>query len=372
MCTGNRCRSPSAALLLNQQLGDIGRDDVPVRSAGTVGGDVGPPRPLVLESRAFGIDLGPHVPRRVDPGTIGAADLVVGLAREHVRLMVLAVPTAFPKTFTLREIVRRGLRTGPRHDTVDLGVWLAHLHDGRRHADLMGDSPEDDVIDPLGGSRDDYRRMLTDLSALTKTLCDLAWPRGEFGEPRDDEGATDLITAPHRDHSRIAERSSRLRRKKSRCCEHALCSDGRTGRLFRQNGIQAITSMRRPVPSWAPPNRRWAPFACRWAVHAATKASRTSSGAAPRGGSATSVMTSPNSEHSARRRSSRPSGVRLLARMGAPCSIAKLSSGHISNTRDWSAGDMKPSTSSTFGKMLKSCFDSFLPHAWTERSHASS
>ena len=176
VCTGNRCRSPSAALLLRQQLGDVGTEDVRVLSAGTVGADVGPPRPLVQEGRAFGIDLAAHVPRMVDPDMILAADLVVGLTREHVRHTVLAVPSSFPRTFTVREIVRRGLHTGPRGAAEDLGAWLARLHDGRFLTDHMGASPDDDIIDPLGGRRDDYRRMLTEVSALTQTLRHLAWP----------------------------------------------------------------------------------------------------------------------------------------------------------------------------------------------------
>jgi protein-tyrosine phosphatase len=176
VCTGNLCRSPSAALLLRQQLGDQAGAEVTVHSVGTVGADVGPPSALVKEGHAFGIDLGSHVPRIVDLGMIQAADLVVGLAREHVRETVVAVPTSFPRTFTLREIVRRGLQTGSRGADEDLGAWLARLHDGRRHADLMGASPDDDVMDPMGGTPDDYRRMLTDVAALTLALRNLAWP----------------------------------------------------------------------------------------------------------------------------------------------------------------------------------------------------
>ena len=176
VCTGNLCRSPSAALLLRQQLGDAGGAEVTVHSAGTVGADVGPPRPLVEEGRTFGIDLAAHVPRTVDPAMIQAADLVVGLTREHVRETVVAVPSSFPRTFTLREIIRRGLHTGARGAAEDLGAWLARLHDGRLRADLMGESPDDDVIDPMGGTPDDYRRMLTEVAALTRTLRNLAWP----------------------------------------------------------------------------------------------------------------------------------------------------------------------------------------------------
>ena len=176
VCTGNVCRSSSAAMLLRQELGEAGKAEVTVHSAGTVAGDFGPPRQLVKEARAFGIDLSTHRPRPVDPGMIQAADLVVGLTREHLRETVVAVPPSFPRTFTLREIVRRGLHTGARGAAEDLGAWLARLHDGRLRADLMGASPDDDVLDPMGGTPEDYRQMLTEVAALTRTLRNLAWP----------------------------------------------------------------------------------------------------------------------------------------------------------------------------------------------------
>jgi protein-tyrosine phosphatase len=175
VCTRNLCRSPSAALFLRQQLGDAG-SEVTVHSAGAVGAGVGTPRALLLEGRALGIDLAGHLPRVVDPDMIRAADLVVGLTRRHMRETVVAVPSSFPRTFTLREIVRRGVHTGPRGAAEDLGGWLTRLHDGRRGADLMGDSPDDDIIDPIGGTRDDYRQMLTEVLGLTKALRNLAWP----------------------------------------------------------------------------------------------------------------------------------------------------------------------------------------------------
>ena len=61
-----------------------------MHSAGTFGADDGPPSALIEEGRAFGIDLGGHVARLVDPGMIETADLVVGLAREHVRETVVS------------------------------------------------------------------------------------------------------------------------------------------------------------------------------------------------------------------------------------------------------------------------------------------
>jgi protein-tyrosine phosphatase len=174
VCTSNLCRSPSAASFLRQKMGDAG-SEVTVHSAGTMEAGVGTPRALLSEARALGIDLVDHLPRVVDPDMIRAADLVVGLTRQHLRETVTAVPSSFPKTFTLREIVRRGVHTGPRSAAEGLGVWLTRLHEGRRRTDLMGESPDDDIADPIGGTPDDYRKMLTDVSRLTETLHDLAW-----------------------------------------------------------------------------------------------------------------------------------------------------------------------------------------------------
>jgi protein-tyrosine phosphatase len=200
VCTGNLCRSPSAALLLRQRLRDAGGAEVTVHSAGTVGADVGPPRPLVEEGRAFGIDLAAHVPRTVDPTMIQAADLVVGLTREHVRETVVAVPSSFPRTFTLREITRRGSHAGARGAADDLGAWLGRLHDGRLRADLMGDEPDDDVTDPMGGTLDDYRRMLADVAALTRTLCNLAWPIATLAAGRRGVAAKRVSSEPGDGH----------------------------------------------------------------------------------------------------------------------------------------------------------------------------
>lgn len=176
VCTGNVCRSPSAAQLLQKQLAEAGIAGVTVRSAGTLGADFGPPDLLAEQGATLGIDLSAHVPRKVDPDMIMSADLVIGLTREHVREVVVAVPPSFARTFTLREIVRRGVDAGPRGSSEELEVWLARVLDGRRNVDLVGDSPEDDIIDPLGGTANDYLRMLTEVGALTDTLRELAWP----------------------------------------------------------------------------------------------------------------------------------------------------------------------------------------------------
>lgn len=176
VCTGNLCRSPSAELLLAQRIAEVGPSDVTVESAGTLGTTQQVPTELQQEAAAYGLDLSAHRPRRVDPETIVRADLVLGMERAHVREIVLADPPSFAKTFTLREILRRGGERGPRGEHQTLADWLGQLGDGRRHSELLGTSPLDDVPDPMGGHPEEYRTMLMELATSTQTLHSLIWP----------------------------------------------------------------------------------------------------------------------------------------------------------------------------------------------------
>jgi protein-tyrosine phosphatase len=175
VCTGNLCRSPSAALLLAQHLSEAGPPDVTVESAGTSETTSTVPPKLVHEASGFGLDLYSHVPRRVDTATIARADMVIGMARTHVRETVLADPSSFTKTFTLREIVRRGVEKGQRRPLLPLAEWMDEVGGGRRHAEFLGDSAQDDIADPMGGTSVEYRTMLLELATLTRTLHSLIW-----------------------------------------------------------------------------------------------------------------------------------------------------------------------------------------------------
>jgi protein-tyrosine phosphatase len=153
-----------------------GPDDVTVTSAGVYGAPAEPPDVLVKEGLAFGLDLSRHTPRRIDAASIARADLIVGMEREHVREVVLADTSSFSKVYTLREIVRRGEQKGHRDGGESLADWLERVSMGRRHLDLVGDSPIDDISDPMGGTPQQFRQMLTDVQALTRRLYLLIWP----------------------------------------------------------------------------------------------------------------------------------------------------------------------------------------------------
>jgi protein-tyrosine phosphatase len=175
LCTGNLCRSPSAAWFLTKELEKAGLSEITVDSAGTTGTSSSLPPGLAEEAAVFGLDLSEHVPRKMVNADVSGAAIAIGMTREHLREIVLADPPSFPRSFTLREIVRRGVDIGPRQAGQDLSEWLANLHSGRRTSELLGVSPQDDIPDPMGGSNADYRAMLEEVSALTRSLRSLAW-----------------------------------------------------------------------------------------------------------------------------------------------------------------------------------------------------
>jgi protein-tyrosine-phosphatase len=123
----------------------------------------------------FGIDLTDHRSTQLIAGAVESADLVLGLERRHGREAVLLDRSALARTFTLKEIVRRGEIVGPRPPGRPLEAWLADLSAGRDRTALIGRSPDDDVVDPLGGDLGAYRATAAELADLARRLASLLW-----------------------------------------------------------------------------------------------------------------------------------------------------------------------------------------------------
>ena len=117
-----------------------------------------------------GHDLSTHRSRQLDRALLADADLVVCMAREHLREAVLLDGGALPRTFTLKELVRRATEAGARDDDEPLDAWLARVGEGRDPARLLGDDPSDDVADPIGGRPSAYRRATEEIVGLTADL----------------------------------------------------------------------------------------------------------------------------------------------------------------------------------------------------------
>lgn len=175
LCTANICRSPMGEALLADRLVAAGVVAT-VSSAGQLESGVAPPPEAVAAMVPYGLDTAGHRSRRLTAADIEGADLVVAMARMHVRHAVVLVPEAWPRIFTLKEVVRLGTASGPRHPGESLEAWLGRIGDGRQRAALLGESEVDDVADPIGGSPEAYAATAAVIADLVGRLVELAWP----------------------------------------------------------------------------------------------------------------------------------------------------------------------------------------------------
>jgi low molecular weight protein-tyrosine phosphatase len=178
LCTANVCRSPMAAALLARHLAALGVT-LPVRSAGMISsGD--PPHPEVISVMAlYGIEIPSHRSRVVCAADLASASLVLAMGRENLRHAAITEPGAWPRAFTLKELVRRSEQIGPRPPGEPLPRWLSRVHAGRDRTSLLGDSLDDDVADPAGGPLRAYAETAGLLDRLAKRLAWLGWAHAE-------------------------------------------------------------------------------------------------------------------------------------------------------------------------------------------------
>jgi protein-tyrosine phosphatase len=168
LCTGNICRSPLAEVLLRDRLSDL---PVVVTSAGTRA-VVGAPMAPSAAVRVVGRGLDPaHAAVQVTADQLVAADLVLGLAREHRRTAIELHPRVVRRAMTLLELVRVVAQHGEA--IADEALAAAPDVEGRlreavrlavleRGTTLPATTPElDDVPDPWG--RDDRAYAAADL-----------------------------------------------------------------------------------------------------------------------------------------------------------------------------------------------------------------
>ncbi len=182
VCTANRCRSVMTAALLARRLVAAGAAGW-VRSAGVLAAGQPAPPEAISVMAGYGLDVSRHRSRLMTAEELGAATLVLTMAREHVRQAVVTEPAAWPRAFTLKEILRRGEQAGPRASGESLADWTARLHVGRERSALLGDSPDDDIPDPMGGPPQAYLRTATLLDQLTGHLVELCWGYPGDGRP---------------------------------------------------------------------------------------------------------------------------------------------------------------------------------------------
>jgi protein-tyrosine phosphatase len=175
LCTANVCRSVMAEALLSAHLAARGAPAA-VSSAGMLAQGQPSPAEVLAVMAARGCDVTGHRSRLVARGDLARADLVLGMAREHVRHAAVLLPDVWPRAFTLRELIGRGREAGARVPGEQVGDWLARVASGRSRRDLLGGGTADDVSDPVGGPPRGYEVTAALLGRLTWDLAALCWP----------------------------------------------------------------------------------------------------------------------------------------------------------------------------------------------------
>ena len=157
----------------------LGRRGVPARvhSAGLLDGGAPASAHGIDVLRARNLDLAEHRSRTLTSDLVEGADLLLGMARLHVREAVVLRPSVWPKAFTLKELVRRGEDLGARPPGQSVEEWLLKAHAGRTHTDLLGESRDDDIFDPIGSSRGQYEKTAAEIEDLTDRLVSLLFDR---------------------------------------------------------------------------------------------------------------------------------------------------------------------------------------------------
>lgn len=149
-----------------------------IQGAGLPGEGERPPAEAISAMAAYGLDTGSHRSRQLTVADLVRANLVIGMARAHVRQAVVTLPEVWPRAFTLKEIVRRGEAIGARQAGEPLSGWLHRAHDARDRRSLLGDYLDDDVADPIGGPPQAYADTAALLDRLVTRLVTLCWAYG--------------------------------------------------------------------------------------------------------------------------------------------------------------------------------------------------
>lgn len=193
VCTGNICRSRLAELVLAQRFADVA--EIRLRSAGTraASGWLIPEEAREIAEHLGVDEIRTRRTKQVSEQTLGDADLILVMTREHRREVVELNPRIIRRTFTIRElaslaavtrdadIVSEGaVPSADRAARLRAAVGAAARRRSRRRSPSQPTS--DDVIDPFGGNRDVYVRSALQLTPALEGVAALFQRALNLGE----------------------------------------------------------------------------------------------------------------------------------------------------------------------------------------------
>lgn len=193
LCTGNVCRSPMGEAFLKHHVQVRGIESAYfIHSAGT--GVYGPTIDGVFPGypaseraehvmRVRGITLEGHRSKRMVPELLDSADLVIAMAREHLRDALHLHPDVTDRAFLFKEMDEL-LQKGPLPAEFDLAV--AELN-ARRNSpwDAVALGWDADVDDPIGGDVSLFDTCAAEIEFLSGRLAEALWPISSDLAPED-------------------------------------------------------------------------------------------------------------------------------------------------------------------------------------------
>jgi protein-tyrosine phosphatase len=173
VCTANVCRSFMAEAVVRARIIER-RLPLTVGSAATRLTDLPVDPDAVIALAEMGFALPGHQPRQIDRDLIRSegADLIITMTREHLRDVVATDRLAWPRTFTLKELVRRA--SVVREPATDWESWLAAVGVGRSARELMAPDVADDIPDPYGTPLAAHRESLVIIRSLIDQVLSLS------------------------------------------------------------------------------------------------------------------------------------------------------------------------------------------------------
>lgn len=166
VCEGNICRSPMAALALQQSLGSI--EGLETTSAG-LRAVVGRGMDAAAEKQAvrLGIDPSPHVARQLTESMIQASALILPMTLGQRQRILEMDPVAMRRTFTLKEfalVAEQAPDTDGEGVTfADLARWGSGARAKLSHYDL-------DVDDPYRRETAVHERVADEIDIATRQI----------------------------------------------------------------------------------------------------------------------------------------------------------------------------------------------------------
>ncbi|MGP9839068.1 arsenate reductase/protein-tyrosine-phosphatase family protein [Arthrobacter sp. 179] len=184
VCTGNICRSPTAALMIAKWLEEEFPGQFTVESAGVrafAGEAIDPGAAAQLPED---IDASDFHARQLTVGMLEKADLVLCMDRGQRASCAQMQPQVLRRIFTLREFARIASYLAQRRLALSFlePVRLEELAGAARWRQLLQEAPsgrpqslaalpsDDDVIDPYGASIREYRSAAQQILAAIEDL----------------------------------------------------------------------------------------------------------------------------------------------------------------------------------------------------------